>query len=142
MTLIKHPLTLEIVARFAQKICRESVRVWTLQGSLGAGKTTLVQAMMRCWGIQEPVVSPTYAYMTVYRMPEGPLYHFDLYRLTSCDDFITAGFDEYLADPQARVIIEWPECIKPLLTSLTVCEIYLEYIDATTRQIYWTIRAP
>lgn len=46
------------------------------------------------------------------------IHHFDLYRITSQDEFCQHGFDEYLQDEDAIVIIEWPQVIAPLLATL------------------------
>ena len=112
------------------------VRIITLIGSLGAGKTTLVQALLRQLGITEPVASPTYTYVNLYKTVAGNIiYHFDLYRLTKQDDFIQAGFDEYLYQENAWCLIEWPEVIEGLLPDEGCCRIQIEYIDDKTRKI-------
>lgn len=122
----------------AQQLITEPVRVWTLQGSLGAGKTSLVQSMLSQWGVQGPVQSPTYSYVSIYRLPECTIYHFDVYRLTSADDFIQAGFDEYLHDPTGRLLIEWPEIVQQLLPH-PLCQIEIDYTSADLRTISWQI---
>src|SRR5579872_2214728 len=72
-------------------------KVMTFTGSLGAGKTTLVQELLRYEGVQDVIQSPTFTYVTAYANPSGlKFYHFDLYRLTSMQDFVEAGFHEYL----------------------------------------------
>lgn len=128
----------EEVTTLAAILVQEPVRIWTLQGSLGAGKTTLVQSMLRLWGVQGPIVSPTYSYVTIYRLAQKTVYHFDLYRLTSTNDFMQAGFDEYLQDPQGIVLIEWPEIIQAVLP-LPVCAVAIEYTAADQRLIEWQI---
>ncbi len=130
--------TVEQVPDIARFLIQQPVRIWTLQGSLGAGKTTLVQSMLRAWGVQGPIVSPTYSYVTIYRLADVTIYHFDLYRLTSADDFMQAGFDEYLQDPQGRVLIEWPEIMQGLLP-LPLCVINIEYTAADQRLITWQV---
>ena len=55
-----------------------------LQGELGAGKTTLVQGVAQGWGSLDPVSSPTFVLVNLYRRPEGSeLFHLDAYRLDS-----------------------------------------------------------
>jgi tRNA threonylcarbamoyladenosine biosynthesis protein TsaE len=99
---------------------KERATILALKGELGAGKTTFVQALARRLGIQEPVQSPTYVLMKSYRL-EGPLttfgekrrfsrlVHIDAYRLESPEEFGTLKPDEFLNDPKAFVIVEWPE---------------------------------
>jgi len=79
-----------------------------LEGDLGAGKTTLVRAMIRALGYQGPVKSPTYSLVEVYVISSLYLYHFDFYRFESPEEFLDAGFDEYFND-DALCLVEWPE---------------------------------
>jgi tRNA threonylcarbamoyladenosine biosynthesis protein TsaE len=93
--------------------------VWVLTGPLGAGKTTLVQAVGKALGIEEPITSPTFSYLHVYDLPREyrgiyRLVHIDAYRL-SVEQVITKGITEYLHDQTALVCIEWGERIEPLL---------------------------
>ena len=81
----------------------------TLQGELGAGKTTLVQAICRGLGVHEPVTSPTFALIHEYAAPSARVVHCDLYRLDSARDVASLGLDDYFADPATVVLIEWPE---------------------------------
>src|SRR3954469_22786855 len=55
--------------------------VIALAGDLGAGKTTLTQAICAGYGVTEPVTSPTFAIVHRYEAPRAPDYHLDLYRL-------------------------------------------------------------
>ena len=104
-------------------------KVMTFTGTLGAGKTTLIRSLLRQCGVQGDITSPTFTYMNVYEDDQGNnLYHFDLYRITSVDIFVNAGFDEYLYQPNSWALIEWPEVIEPLLTH-DVCHVYLDYYD-------------
>ena len=92
------------------------VRIWTLTGTLGAGKTTLVQEILTQLGVVGPIQSPTYTYVTLYQLADGrTVYHFDLYRLSSYEQFVQAGFDEYLYDENGICFIEWPEIVLPYL---------------------------
>lgn len=111
------------------------IKVFTFSGSLGAGKTTLVQSMLKQMGVDGPIQSPTYTYVSLYRLKDGTmLYHFDLYRLETIDDFLEAGFEEYLYQQNSYCFIEWPEIIKPLL-KYSVCHVILEYESDNTRTV-------
>lgn len=116
----------------------EKSAVITLTGSLGAGKTTLAQALLKRAGVTGPIQSPTFTYVSVYKTPSGlTIYHFDLYRLSSLKDFLQAGFDEYLYVENAKVLIEWPEIVMPLLKH-DVCHVEIEYEGFDQRKLMYT----
>ena len=124
------------MAQIAQKLLAFDARVWTFTGTLGAGKTTLVQEMLKQLGVTGPIQSPTYTYVCTYVLPDGRVvYHFDLYRLSSYQEFVQAGFDEYLYDQTALCFIEWPEIIQGHLPVHDVCSVMIEYLDEETRMI-------
>jgi tRNA threonylcarbamoyladenosine biosynthesis protein TsaE len=82
--------------------------VVTIAGDLGAGKTTLAQAICRGYGVREAVTSPTFALVHRYDAPASPVYHLDLYRLRSADELTNIGWDEIVM-AHALVLVEWPE---------------------------------
>lgn len=88
----------------------------TFSGPLGVGKTTIIKEFLRQSGIEGVVDSPTFGYVKSYKSQKWGLFnHFDLYRFSTPDDFINAGFDEYLNRSEGVVLIEWPEVIGVLL---------------------------
>ncbi|MEO5580002.1 MAG: tRNA (adenosine(37)-N6)-threonylcarbamoyltransferase complex ATPase subunit type 1 TsaE [Gemmatimonadaceae bacterium] len=82
--------------------------VVALTGDLGAGKTTLAQAICRGYGVSDPVTSPTYAIVQQYTSPKSAVYHIDLYRLEDSSQLTNIGWDDITSD-RALVIVEWPE---------------------------------
>jgi tRNA threonylcarbamoyl adenosine modification protein YjeE len=80
----------------------------TLAGDLGAGKTTLVRAICRGYGVTEDVTSPTFALVHQYRASRSPVFHLDLYRLRDAAELVQLGWDELLNE-RALVLVEWPE---------------------------------
>jgi tRNA threonylcarbamoyladenosine biosynthesis protein TsaE len=85
-----------------------------LIGDLGAGKTTLVRALLRALGYAGRVKSPTYTLVELYNLSNLCFYHFDFYRFTEPGEWIDAGFREYFG-PQAVCFVEWPEKAGALL---------------------------
>ena len=96
-------------------------QVIALQGTLGAGKTTLVQGIAAALGINGRVTSPTFTLVNEYRSPAGfRLIHADTYRLDENSEFArleaeTFGLDETLDSQRDVILVEWAERIASLL---------------------------
>lgn len=97
-----------------------------LDGPLGAGKTTLIQALGKAFDVKEPITSPTFALLHNYegRTVTGetlPILHLDWYRLEGCNrDAFFQELDEYFQRGQALIFIEWaslaPDWVQAELT--------------------------
>lgn len=90
--------------------------VIALTGELGAGKTTLAQAICRGYGVTQPVTSPTYAIVHEYTSPRSTVFHIDLYRIERVEDLEQIGWSDIVSS-NALVIVEWPERAGELLPS-------------------------
>ena len=100
--------TERFAAEFAKQI--QPGMILLLNGDLGAGKTAFTRGFARGLGITEPVSSPTFTIVQEYPWGNGKmLYHMDLYRITDSDAALAFGIDDFLFDPNAISIIEWPE---------------------------------
>lgn len=109
--------------------------VW-LSGDLGAGKTTLTRYWLQALGHKEVVKSPTYTLVEPYQIKQDdgtykPVYHADLYRLQDPEELSFIGFDEYLDEPNALVIIEWASRADSYLPPPTL------FIDITQGENQW-----
>ena len=82
--------------------------VVAISGELGAGKTTLVRAICRGYGVAGEVTSPTYALVHEYASRRGPVFHLDLYRLSGAAELTNIGWDDIILS-DALVLVEWPE---------------------------------
>lgn len=89
-----------------------------LQGDLGAGKTALTRALLHAAGHKGAVKSPTYTLSEPYRIERDGsmlnLIHYDLYRMSSPEEFLDAGFREDF-DGKNICVVEWPEKGAPVL---------------------------
>jgi tRNA threonylcarbamoyladenosine biosynthesis protein TsaE len=108
----------------AERIDQNSIICLT--GDLGAGKTTLAQAIMRHLGVGEAITSPTYTIVNEYHEPLT-IFHFDVYRISNSDEMYEIGFDDYL-NQEAVIIIEWANLIKDLIPEEAIW-IELKYTD-------------
>lgn len=125
------------ICTIAQKLAekRKSCHIFTFEGPLGAGKTTLIKEMLFQAGVSQTVTSPTFTYLNVYENNAHELfYHFDLYRMGTLEEFLDAGFQEYLYAPNSWAIVEWPAIIMPLLKG-KVCACTLDYNGISQREI-------
>jgi tRNA threonylcarbamoyladenosine biosynthesis protein TsaE len=105
--------TQKIASQLAKSLAPGSIL--TLEGDLGSGKTTFVRFLVEeLGGSPAAVSSPTFSYLNEYKITNGVLYHFDLYRLKNVEEFMLAGFLDLL-DDAVICCIEWPERIASLL---------------------------
>ena len=106
-----------------------------LFGNLGAGKTVFSRGFARGLGITEPVSSPTYTIVQEYDIPSGGrLYHLDLYRISGVESALAFGVDEFIDDPDAIRLIEWPMRIDGILPDDCI-KVSIAHIDDETREI-------
>ena len=84
-------------------------------GDLGAGKTTLIKALVKALGSDDSVSSPTFSLINEYKTHAGDtIYHLDLYRLKEENEAYDIGIEEIL-DSGCLKLIEWPQKINNLI---------------------------
>lgn len=93
-----------------------SCNIFLLNGDLGAGKTTLVKNWMGTIGIRDLVSSPTFSIVNEYRGGDFSVFHMDMYRLTSIDEALDIGIEDYFYHQKSYSIIEWPNLILDLIS--------------------------
>ncbi len=106
--------------------------VFALQGELGSGKTIVAKGIAKGLGIDDDVTSPTFLLVEIYEN-SIPLYHFDLYRIESANEFDELNFEEYWEGDGVSVI-EWAEKAGDRLPDNTV-RIDIQWIDENERRI-------
>lgn len=83
-------------------------------GEMGAGKTTLIKALVKALGSTDQAASPTFSLVNQYETPSGPVFHFDFYRIEDENEAYDMGIEDYL-NTDSWKFIEWPEKIQNLL---------------------------
>ena len=132
-------MTMQIAEKYAKSI--KSPCVISLVGDLGAGKTTFSKGFAKGMGVKEIVTSPTFTILNEYKGDKMPLYHFDMYRLSSMEEAEGCGFLEYfdLSKLDGVVLVEWAENVKGLLPALHI-EISFKKLDENKREISITVK--
>lgn len=106
---------------------RGAALIVTVQGELGAGKTTLVGGLLGALGVPGPVRSPTYTLIEPYETDAVQVYHLDLYRLTDAREVEALGIRDLLT-PDAALVIEWPERGEGVLPAADL-RIRIDYLE-------------
>lgn len=106
--------------------------VLALQGTLAAGKTTITKGIAIGLGISETITSPTFTLISEY-YGRLRLYHMDVYRLDSTDDFLNLGVDEMLYG-KGVCVVEWSEKVMSEMPPSSI-RIFLEILPDGSRRI-------
>jgi tRNA threonylcarbamoyladenosine biosynthesis protein TsaE len=137
--------SIEIISRNPEQSRRVGMRLGALLrpgdvicliGDLGAGKTTFVQGVAAGWGSLDPVSSPTFVLVNMYRRTDQErLYHLDAYRLSGPAEAIDLDLDDMLAN--GSLLIEWADRIEAALPTDRL-RISLQWIDESQRDMFFT----
>ncbi|MGB5666455.1 MAG: tRNA (adenosine(37)-N6)-threonylcarbamoyltransferase complex ATPase subunit type 1 TsaE [Maribacter sp.] len=126
-----------------EKIARQVIenapsKVLCFYGQMGAGKTTLIKAIVKQLGGAGVANSPTFGIVNEYHDNNDNLlaYHFDFYRLHNEIEAYDLGIEDYL-NSDAWIFIEWPEKIESILP-IDAAKIQIEVLDPTTRKISYS----
>lgn len=104
-------------------LSKQKSLVVTLQGDLGAGKTTFTQELGRILNINEPITSPTFTIMKQYELVHknfNLLVHIDAYRINDENEVGPLRLYEIFQRPQTIICVEWPEQIPTIIPDAAV----------------------
>ncbi len=126
------------ISDIVQNLLKSQGRIFCFHGAMGSGKTTLIKGMIQELGGQDKGHSPTFGLVNEYVNSNGEVigYHFDFYRITSEQEALDLGLEDYFSSG-AYIFIEWPEKIPNLLPQDNLA-IHLQFIDETTRRIEYS----
>ncbi len=127
--------TLEIGKKFGNDF--KGNNVVALTGELGAGKTVLAKGIAEALEICDVITSPTFPIINEYCKNGITLYHIDLYRIISENDYFELGIDELISESNI-ILIEWADKFLNLLPKDKII-IEIEYISYNERKILITI---
>ena len=108
-------------------------KIILFKGAMGAGKTTLIKALVKQVGSLDVVTSPTFALMNEYLTTDCKIYHYDFYRIKELEEALDLGFDEFIEEDVWNMI-EWPDLIVGLLP-LSYVEIEINKLSDTKRAL-------
>lgn len=128
--------TLNEVETVAKKILEHSnSKIFLFEGDLGAGKTTLIKALVKLLGSDDTVSSPTFSLVNDYEGKDQLIHHFDLYRIDNEEDLYNFGIETYIYSNN-YVLVEWPNVLQPLLQdTYSTIKISLSENSSRTLQI-------
>ncbi len=103
--------TMLLATRLASKLTNGDTIV--LSGDLGSGKTKFTQGFLSYFGLESEISSPTFTIVNEYHKNSVHIYHFDVYRLNSSDEFYAIGGEQYFQ--QGICLVEWGEQLREVL---------------------------
>ncbi len=140
MAVTKITYTLDQLTDVAKRILekKENTNILAFYGDMGAGKTTLINAICQQLNVEDIVTSPTFAIINEYSLPgEEKVYHFDFYRIRNIMEVYDIGFEDYI-DSGFLCLIEWPEKIEQLLPEHRM-DIHISIKEENERVIDYSI---
>lgn len=110
-------------------------KIFSFNGPMGSGKTTLIKAMVRALGGAQQGSSPTFGIVNEYSYKDGSLlgYHFDFYRIENENEALDIGLEDYLSQ-DVWIFMEWPEKIEALIPA-DANRLIIEVLNPETRKI-------
>ena len=120
----------------ASKLVIDNIKttVVRIDGKMGVGKTKIISNICMQLGVKEVITSPTFSLINTYQSTNGPIYHFDFYRLQNPNEALDIGIEEYLESGNV-CFLEWAEKIENHLP-LNYDHYILKVLNDNTRRIF------
>ena len=125
--------TQEFASEFSKTIERGSII--SLNGNLGAGKTTFAQGFARGMGVKQHVGSPTFKLVSEYYGENMKLFHVDCYRLSGIEDFLNMGGENLLLPGNGVCLLEWASIIEGVLPDNTITIDFTRFKDNSNKRM-------
>ena len=122
--------------KIASRLIIDNIKttVVRIDGKIGAGKTKIISNICMQLGVKEVITSPTFSLINTYQSTNGPIYHFDFYRLQNSNEALDIGIEEYLESGNV-CFLEWAEKIENHLP-LNYDHYILKVLNDNTRRIF------
>ncbi len=147
-TLTQLPEIAQKIIQFQQQIQKENsilANIWTFEGQMGAGKTTLIKEICKQLGVTANVQSPTYSIVNQYDITENDkqnnlinkIFHFDFYRLKDINEAYDIGYEDYFYPQKTNesiCLVEWASRVQELIPENSL-NIIINIISEDKREI-------
>tara|TARA_B100000212_G_scaffold38928_1_gene25194 strand:+ start:147 stop:575 length:429 start_codon:yes stop_codon:yes gene_type:complete len=129
--------SVEETQKFASEFSKtiEIGSIISLNGGLGAGKTTFAQGFARGMGVKQHVGSPTFKLVSEYSGEKMKLFHVDCYRLSGIDDFLNMGGENLLLPKDGICLFEWASIIEGVLPDNTIIIDFIRFKDNSNKRL-------
>ena len=125
--------TQKFASEFSKTI--EMGSIISLNGGLGAGKTTFAQGFAQGMGVKQHVGSPTFKLVSEYYGGKMKLFHVDCYRLSGIEDFLNMGGENLLIPESGVCLFEWASIIERVLPDNTIIIDFIRFKDNSNKRL-------
>ena len=129
--------SVEETQKFASEFSKtiEMGSIISLNGDLGAGKTTFAQGFALGLGVKQHVGSPTFKLVSEYYGENMKLFHVDCYRLSGIEDFLNMGGENLLLPENGVSLFEWASIIEGVLPDNTIIIDFKRFKDNSNKRL-------